>query len=238
MGTRLKQIAPIFVSVAMIFFIAVGIIRGIQLDRARTNLAASVLRGDSLQAEADTTRLVVVPGLAEMYERRAVQLVKVQDSLGDALDRSVAARTRLEVTLVTVQRQVTGTPVEVVTLDDSLKVRLASFEVHQPPVHAYVDVELPPPGPVLPMMRLNLQFDPIPISTRIFCEPGPDLNVAKVGFTVPDFLTLQLTEVHQARDVCNAPPLRVPMTTKIGYGSLGFAAGMVTTIIGVLALIL
>jgi hypothetical protein len=166
-------------------------------------LRDALLYTDSLQAAADTTRLVYADSV-RLFERRAIQ----QDQRADALDRDLGRERRARVALVAQVEslQTTATTTPTYRADTAT----ANFIVTSPPYHAKVDVVVPPP-PTPATLELAITLDPAPVEVRLGCGPASNgLRPATVLVAPPSWLDIDLTLVEQDPDVCQSPILLRP----------------------------
>lgn len=166
-------------------------------------LRDALLHTDSLQAAADTTRLVYADSL-RLFERRAIQ----QEQRADDLDRDLGRERRARVALVAQVEslQTTATTTPVYRADTAT----AAFDVTAPPYHAQVDVVIPPP-PSPALLDLAVTLDPAPMEVRLGCGPSVNgLRPATVAVIPPPWLDVDLTQVEQDPDVCQSPILARP----------------------------
>lgn len=179
-----------------------------QVRDARAERDAALLRVDSAEAAADTTREVLLAALgdhARWFERRAVQVRgDVRDSLSAELERVTRAHARLEVRFDSVAADVTAAaPAE--ELGDSLDTRTATWDVRRPPVRAIVQVWVPKP-PADPRLRFTASVDPVPMSVRVGCNAAPaegGIRPATVSVTTPPWAEVRVVGASQSADVCN-----------------------------------
>lgn len=230
--------------------LALGVSR-CQVTREREARAAAALRADSIDAENDTTRRVLMSERERVrllgdslavVERRAVQVPQIQSALDSALGRERILKADLAavvreshtvtggtVTESTDNTRATGREADSVAVGQ-VTVRRGSFDVRDEPYTARAIVELPAP-PARGSIDLRIRLDTARISVRPGCG-APDasgIRPATVAVSGPVWLGITLERVEQDPSLCRSPAL-VPRGVSrsrwaaIGAG-VGFAAG-------------
>lgn len=198
----------------------------------RRDLAGALLRADSLEAAADTTRRVLTEALDHStiaFERRLVQERQHQDSLDRVYRRERTARIAAEIQVRALDTTLTGQ----VTTDSLDLVRRAHWgPVYQEPYTVEVEVALPRP-PAEASLQLGIKLDPIPVELRPGCGPaGPTgIRPATVAATVPEWAPITFTLASQDPAVCRSPalqPRKKPLWERLTVYLGVFAAGMLT----------
>lgn len=194
------------------------------------------LRGDSLEAAADSTRELreiarALGGQLRVFQRRAFQVELERDRIDEELDQESRARIRAEAQVDSLRAHA-GADVTVDTVTDA---RSASFHVRQPPFTIDADVLMPAP-PERASADFAVDVDPASLGVRVACRERPERRIrsASVLFETPRWLTVTVDSVAQEPGVCN-PELEVEpgggsqvagwLAPVLGGAAAGWAAG-------------
>lgn len=218
-----------------VIIVAFGVIMGVrghindlnaQIDRLR-------IEKDSVEAVADTTRLVEVAALEDsldLYQRRIVQTEQERDELDLELRQERAFRASLSVKVDSLTSELSAPVTEAA---DTLKMH---FEQDTVPYSLEADVVVPPVDPVTltradAFARFTVRIAPIPLEARIGCSPNVDdtFNQATLNITAPEWANIQIGEVQQEPRVCN-PDLTVLDTRSFYEKPLFVALGTASVI--------
>ncbi|MDB4878550.1 MAG: hypothetical protein JWM41_4996 [Gemmatimonadetes bacterium] len=155
---------------------------------ARTNKRVAALLGDSLQ----------------LVEKHAVQVAQRGDALDRALGRERRARYALDASVDSLHRAA-STPVAV-NHDDGI--RMARFDIREPPYTVQADVSMPPP-PDSAHIALRVSIDAIPIEARVSCSPANEdgIRTATVTASSPPWAKVRFGHVEQSPELCTSPAL-------------------------------
>lgn len=209
---------------AMILATAAATYEAHQERRAR--ITAELSR-DSVEAVADTTRLRTVRTLqrdVRVWERRAVQLTAVNDSLSEELGWRTIAHNRAVARVDDLETYVQGVIGREATEDGDV-VQTADFRVRQEPYTAWARAVMTDP----PILALRVALDPIPLALRLGCGVEDDLSRAYVGISAPEWADVRVVEARQEARMCNpdlgdAPSFWGEHGTKVAIGA-GIVAG-------------
>lgn len=163
----------------------------------RGQAARNALRGDSLEAAADTTRRVFQNDHVRQ-ERRIVQAELKRDSLDKQLKRTTAL-----LASVTGQVRPLDTVLVAKVTEDSL-IRKARFQADRPPYHVDLTAYLPPP-PQNGSLEGSIRLDPAVLQMRTQCgQPVNGVRPATLMFSGPDWLEFSIHSAQQDPLFCNA----------------------------------
>ena len=171
----------------LLLFVAVAIgslIQTRRLEETRQVVSTVALRGDSLAAARDSTRVIhiegVVAGDLMAVQRRAVQAEQKADSLDRALGQVRAgwAQFRTSVRGLSV---VAKSETMFVSLPDSA--RHATFDLRQEPYTLHAAVEAPR-GPSPWTMAARVDLDTIAMEARVGCGRADAGGVRAAALTV------------------------------------------------------
>lgn len=196
-----------------------------QLERARSDVRELALRTDSLEAELDTTRLVLLSADSQVatWQRRAVQTELERDSI----DRALKLRPVVRIAAKVDPKPDTATAT--VALEDSMRV---SSHFDRPAYQAHVEVTI-----IRDSARIALVVDvkPILLEVRVGCggagTSAGHIRTASVALSAPAWATVELGRLEQDPDVCNAelqpnePGWKTPAKVLAGVG-VGVIAGL------------
>jgi len=202
MVTRLLVVALVVLGVLLT-------VQTCRLDRAHAATTREAYRADSLEAVNDTTRNLALTNARvaallgdslTAVQRRAVQTKQQKDALDVALGLERRAKVDLEARVRTLEAQVQGTTP---TTETPEGVRSGTFHLEQPPYTVDATAHLPTP-PTPGRLDVKVGLAPAPIQVRLGCGPKGDAGVrpAQVTVTGPPWLTLNVGEATQAREVC------------------------------------
>lgn len=186
------------------------------------------LRADSVEAAADTARLVHFNELNDTinaWQRRVVQTELRADSLDRALQQRPVVRVSAGVRIDTIQ--VTDT-VEVAEVRVDT-VRTFQWRGRDGPFVIAGDARI---FPARGIFETTVTVpDPIEIGVRINCISGRKINSASVLLTAPDPFDVTPGEVLQDPTICNPPtaPLLSFSSKRAMWAGAGFVAGILTT---------
>ena len=182
---------PIRWLVALGLFLAMALAIRHYQSVARSN----GLRADSLEAVADTTRLLATRA-GDVWARRLLQSELKADSLDKALKLKPKVVIRTEVVVDTLREYVTA-PV----IGDSI--RFAQFHVRRDPFTVDADVILPPP-PDNGSLSVRVALDPFTLGVRVGCGPRTGgVRSATATVEAPPWASISLDRVQGTPDVCN-----------------------------------
>jgi hypothetical protein len=180
------------------------------------------LRADSALAVLDTTRALsgrALEGARTVYgdSLRVVERLSVQQAQrADALDRALGTERQARVTLsaqVAALHAHASSDAPVEQAGDSLR---ATFHVEQSPYHIDADVVLPlndaqhVQQPRRGTIGVSVRLDPAPVVVRLSCATpatGQAIRAASVQVAAPPWLSVDVAQVEQAPEVCNARAL-------------------------------
>ena len=180
-----------------------------RLRQEQQRVGEALLRVDSLEAVADTTRAVTVKVQSLLgdsiraVERRVVQERQRADALDRALGRERIARVGLSL-------KVDSLLARVVASSDTVQdgTRTIGFEVDTVSFRGSVTVRVPP-SPAPPVMDLRLVVNPIPLQLRLGCgDPVNGIRPATATALGPAWAPLRLDSLSQSPDLCQSPALR------------------------------
>lgn len=204
-----------------------------QLARERSRVRDLVLRADSVEAAADTTRAVSARALkvlgdsVQAVERRVVQERQAKDALDRALGRERIARAGVTVELDSL-RAVVQAPV---TSDPGDSVRSARFVVDEVAVTGTAVATLPRP-PAAGSLDLRLAVRPIPLHLRLGCGPAVNgMRPATALLAGPTWAALTLDSLSQDPGLCRSPILEERVSR---WKWAGVGGGIVLAILGLL----
>ena len=190
-----------------------------RLARERERTGAAVLAASNLVAERDSTRQVgqanarVARMLGDslgVVERRVRQVAQRADALDRALGRERVAR-YAAVAVVDSLSRVVAASVDTSANEHAGDVRVAKFNLRNPPYTVDADVAMPAP-PDSARIQLRIGLDPIPIDTRVSCGPADagGIREAMVSVATPKWASVRIGAVEQAAGVCASPALKPP----------------------------
>lgn len=225
---QLRELSRIAVAVAIGGLVLWGAItwHRWQLGRVRAALATAALRADSIEAVADTTRLLALQSTGDSvraYQRRVIQETQTSDRLDRELRQERIARLGLQAQLASLDTAVTGGPTSEV-----LGVRTGHFSFRQPPYTVQADASLPAP-PAAGTLDLKVQLDTLRLGLRLGCLEANDIGIraAQVTTIGPPWAKIQLGEVSQSPDLCRSPALAKRPPSRVLPFLLGIVAGVV-----------
>jgi hypothetical protein len=215
------------------FFVAMTLIiifLAWQLGRAKDEQVRLAVKADSLQAVADTTRIVsakaqkVLGDSIAGVERRSIQIQMHADALDKSLGRISAVVTNLSATIRTLT--VKNNPGTAVTLNGTdTTSRQSTFHVDSTPYHVVADVKLPPP-PRPGLIDLAIRIDTIHYSTRLQCgKPVDNVRPATILVTMPKWLPVTIDSSRVDVSACNSQLLKsggLPWWTIPAAGGVGY----------------
>lgn len=214
----LLQKGMLGVIVALCAYIGVLQWRNIILRREIHTVA---LERNNAIARADTTRIVFIKALGDLWraaERQAVQQHMKRDQIDKELHRESRLRVQAQVRLDSLLRQAdTGSVVR-----DSADIRMGSFHVDPPPFTIDITAKFPPP-PQPGLWDVAVRVEPIRLNIRAQCsmKDRNGVRVASVLVTGPVWAMkgIVVDSAEQSPEVCM--PER-PSTKKrdIGVGLL------------------
>ena len=177
---------------------------------SRAKVREYSLRADSLQAVADTTRLVS----ANTWERRAIQAELERDDLDRELEQVRMSTVETTVLIDTVYVETEADTTE--TLADGT--RYALFETYRKPLSAKLQVWLPePPGAA--RLSMTTALDPIPLTVDVTCsESVYDSSVRRAMFRAngPEWADIRMNTGTVEPTVCLAPALNADVSFSFG----------------------
>lgn len=204
---------------------------GVQSWRLRATQQAAAdhaLRADSTAAAADSSRQLAARVLAAAVqtmgtamagvERRAIQ----QRQRADDLDRALG-RERIALAAATVRIQgLEATLASVGGVREDSGVRVADFEVRQPPYTIEATASLPP-APRPASLRVGITLDTIPLQLRLGCGPADAGGIRPATTTIlgPPWATLSLGRVEQDPSLCRSPALAKRGPSRVKWAAIG-----------------
>lgn len=219
-------------AIALVLLVLLGF-QSCQLSQERGRLRDSVLRADSIEAAADSTRGVSENALKALHslfgdsvaavERRVVQERQRGDALDRALGRERIARAGLTVTVDSLRVAVQAP----VTSDTGDQVRSAWFPVSEVAFTGEAAVSLPRP-PASGTLDLQITVRPIPLHLRLGCgAPVNGLRPATAVLAGPSWTTLTLDSLSQDPGLCRSPILE-QRVSRLKW--MGIGAGLVVVV--------
>lgn len=201
-------------------FGALGVYQAYRAHRLARAVQVAALRGDSLEAALDQTR-VIAANDHDAYVRRIVQATVHANALEDSLGLERRARYVATVQVDTLRAFIMRA---VVAADSADSVRRAHFEQVAPPYHLSADVALPRTG--TGTLSASVALDPLRLAATVGCGKGVGgIRPATLIFEAPRWATVTLDSLHQDPAVCNAPAgLPAPKGRGSLLGKLGLAA--------------
>lgn len=163
---------------------------------------------DRQEARADTTRRVLsrymawLNGQAHTYQRRALQAEMQATDREEDIGIDPRARTRLTISLPNIDT--TGLP-SADSVRTENRVRIADLIYQKPPVRLEVTARVPPP-PDTATWDVSMALEAIRAELAIGCGEAPEgrsIRPATANLTVPEWATVELTEVRTEPGVCN-----------------------------------
>lgn len=225
---QLRELSRIAIAIAVGILIIVGALayHRARLASVRRELATAALRADSLEAVADTTRLLALGAAGDslaVYQRRSVQEIQRGDRLDRALRQERIARLGLQAQLAALDTSVTGGPTS-----ETLGVRSGHFDIRKPPYTIQADAFLPAP-PAAGTLDLDIQLDTLKLGLRLGCLAPNDVGIRAAQVTTfgPPWAKIQLGEVSQSPDLCRSPALAQRPGSRVLPFLLGIVAGVV-----------
>lgn len=175
-----------------------------QSEQAR----AAELALDRQEALADSTRQVYAQylawlnGRAHTYQRRAVQEDLEQTDTEEEVGVDPRARTRVTISVPGVDT--TGLPSpDPVSMDG--ETRVASLIYEEEPFRLEATARVPPP-PDTATWDVSVAMEAIRAELTVGCGEAPEgrsIRPATANLTVPEWVSVELTEVRQEPAVCN-----------------------------------
>jgi hypothetical protein len=183
-----------------------GALQARRATESERRAAASALRSDSLEAVADTTRMIVIRGMNKIFERRVVQERQRADSVDRLLRRERIARVGVEVRVRAMDTIISGH----VQADAQDSIRSAQVgPVYQPPYTVAIHAALPRP-PAEAVFRIAVALDSIPLHLRLGCGDARQdgIRQATASVEAPAWASIRLHTVSQSPDLCASPALQ------------------------------
>lgn len=206
----IKTIPPIY-GVLLVAFVSIGgYITKLKHDNEllKRDIIMGLYVQDSLEAVGSENQILISNLLDGMYGviQRAAQTELLADSLDMELQQRPAVRGEVLATVDTVR--VDGSA-DLLALEDSSSFT-SHYEEYQEPFSLSIDMLIRPADRKIGLQAM-IALDPAPLSFRIGCMPYEDgeINSAQMSVIAPDWLNIQITEVMQAREVCNPAPPRI-----------------------------
>ena len=179
-----------------------------RLRQEQQRVGEALLRVDSLEAVADTTRAVAVQVQSLLgdsirgVERRVIQEKQRADALDRALGRERIARATVTATVDSL-RTILMASGDTTGADS---VRRIAFVVDTVPYTGTADVTIPPLAPAT--LDLRLRLAPIPLGLRLGCGTAVNgIRPATATAIGPSWATLSLDSLSQSPDLCASPAL-------------------------------
>lgn len=209
--------------IILLLLVAAGSLLYAQVVTSRFRDAA--LRADSLEAAADTARLLHLAALADTtnaWQRRVLQVEIRADSLDRALQQRPVVRVSAGVRIDTIQ--ITDTvQVAEVRVDT---VRTFQWSGRDGPFVIAGDARIYPARGIF--NTVVTMPEPVEIGVRVNCLDRDAVNAASVLLTAPDPFHVIPGQVQQDPTVCNPPsaPLLKFTTDRIIWAGAGLVAGV------------
>lgn len=198
------------VIVVGVLLAALGV-QSCRVRQAEQRAAEYALRADSVEAAADSTRVISTQALAVLgdslrgVERRVVQEQQRADGLDRALGRERIARAGLGVVVDSLRSVV-------LAIQDTISEagRHIVFHIDTVPFSGTAEVTVPPVA--TPTLDLRLAVAPIPLQLRLGCGDAVNgIRPATATAIGPTWATLTLDSLSQSPDLCRSPALtRMP----------------------------
>lgn len=209
------------------------------VNSLKGQIARLQIEKDSVEAVADTTRLLQIASLEDslsLYQRRIVQTEQRLDDIDNELRQERAFRASLSLRLDSLTSELSSPVTEA---GDTLRMH---FEQDTLPYQLEADVLVPPADPVTlvrpdAFARFTVRLAPIPIEARIGCSPNANdsFNQATLNIITPEWATVEIGEVQQEPRVCN-PDLTV-LDTRNFYEKPLFVASATASVIAIALII-
>lgn len=172
----------------------------VQLNKERWMRDQLSVEHDLRMAAADTTRLLMLRDLDEVWQRRSFQERQRQDSIDRALGLERRARVNMALHFDSLLARATA---PVIVLDSG--VRQATFRIDSTPLHGTILATL---APSRATVEVSLALDSVALDVRLSCGAPPLGSVIRPATVTvigsPAWATIGLRRVEQDPVLCNA----------------------------------
>lgn len=192
-----------------------AVVQTVRAHGSRADARAAALRADSLEAAADSLKVVLADeaGRVWLWQQRAIQAEIERDKLARDLEQQRMATARLALALDTLRARAVA---PVIVVDTPRDVRRATFaerlrygEHEIGALFAHVVV---PPPPDTATLEADVALDSVVIVPEVRCgPPGPaGIRPALVTVRTPAWILARADSVRADPSICNPVPRASP----------------------------